>query len=59
MSKREYDPLECLPTVDVVRQRLSKAEAIAAKYRVLLETLERIQAAEQAESESDPRGGQQ
>lgn len=41
-SKRPYDPLDCIPSVDVIEQRLSDAQREARKLRVLLTTARKI-----------------
>ena len=44
MAKRrtEYDPLDCIPSVDVIEQRLSDAQREARRLRVLLRTARAI-----------------
>lgn len=43
MSKpAEYDPLDCIPSVSVIEQRLKDAERKTRRLRVLLKTAKAI-----------------
>ena len=45
MAKRkpQYDPLECIPSVEVIEERLKDAEKRARRLRVLLKTAKAIE----------------
>lgn len=41
-KQRPYDPLDCIPSVEVIEQRLSDAQREARRLRVLLRTARAI-----------------
>ena len=43
MKDQNYDPLDCIPSVAVIEQRLKDAESKARKLRVLLTTARKIE----------------
>jgi hypothetical protein len=42
MTRRRYDPLDFVPSPEIVRQKLSETERLAERLRVLLELAERL-----------------
>jgi hypothetical protein len=42
MARRPFDPLDFVPTPDIVRQKLTETEQLAARLRVLLDLAERL-----------------
>jgi hypothetical protein len=42
MARRPYDPLDCVPSPEIVRQKLSETERLAERLRVLLDLAERL-----------------
>jgi hypothetical protein len=42
MPRRTYDPLDFVPTPEVVRQKLTETMVLADRLRVLLELAERL-----------------
>lgn len=42
MARRTYDPLDFVPSPEVVRQKLADALTLAERLRVLLELAERL-----------------
>ncbi|HEY4262788.1 MAG TPA: hypothetical protein VGM98_21695 [Schlesneria sp.] len=42
-KQRPYDPLDCIPSVEVIEQRLKDVEMKARKLRVLLSTARKIE----------------
>lgn len=43
MARRSYDPLDCIPSADVLRAKLREAETFAERLRILLAVAERLQ----------------
>ena len=43
MKDRDYDPLNCIPSVTVIEQRLMDAQSKARKLRVLLTTARKME----------------
>ena len=43
MAKKEYDPLDRIPSPKAIRERLSKTLLLAEKLQILLELAERLQ----------------
>ncbi len=39
---RQYDPLHMIPSPEVVRQKLTEAESLAERLRILLDVAERL-----------------
>jgi hypothetical protein len=56
-NKREYDPLSVIPSATIVRQRLERTEAQARKLRILLQTAEQLERADQDEPAESGKGG--
>ena len=48
MAMHRFNPLDCIPSPEVVRQKLRETEAIAERLRILLEVSERINADREA-----------
>ena len=48
-AKREHDPLNCIPSAEVIRRRLKATEETARKLRVLLKTAEAIEVRQERE----------
>ena len=42
MSRRNYDPLDCIPSADVVRAKLEETLSLAQRLRILLDLAERL-----------------
>jgi hypothetical protein len=42
MSRKPYDPLAYIPSPDVIRKKLTEAEQLASRLRVLLRVSEEI-----------------
>jgi hypothetical protein len=42
MARRPYDPLDFVPSPEIVRQRLTEALSLAERLRILLELAERL-----------------
>ena len=42
MARRPYDPLACIPSPDVIREKLREALTRAERLRLLLEIAERL-----------------
>lgn len=42
MARRQYDPLDWVPSPDIVRQKLLETESLADRLRVLLDLAERL-----------------
>jgi hypothetical protein len=42
MARRRYDPLDCIPSPEIVREKLRDIELLAERLRILLEVSERI-----------------
>jgi hypothetical protein len=42
-KQKPYDPLDCIPSVEIIEQRLKDAESKARKLRVLLRTARKIE----------------
>ena len=40
---RPFDPLTFIPSADVLRRRVSETEALADRFRILLDVAERIE----------------
>jgi len=44
MKNKPYDPLNCIPSPDVIEKSLTEAEQLAARLRVLLRVSREIEA---------------
>lgn len=42
MPRRPYDPLDCIPSPDAIRERLSQTLTLAERLRILLDLAERL-----------------
>lgn len=42
MARRPYDPLDFVPTPDVLRQQLQETQTLAERLRILLDLAERL-----------------
>jgi hypothetical protein len=42
MSHRPYDPLDCIPSPDVIREKLHESLTRAERLRILLDLAERL-----------------
>ena len=42
MTRRPYDPLDCIPSPDVIREKLREALTQAERLRILLDVAERL-----------------
>jgi hypothetical protein len=42
MARRPYDPLTCIPSPDVLRDKLRETLSLAERLRILLDVAERI-----------------
>lgn len=42
MARRTYDPLNCIPSPDVVREKLAETLTKAERLRILLDLSERL-----------------
>jgi hypothetical protein len=43
MAHKQFDPLDVIPSSDVIRRQLTDTERLASRLRILLETAERIE----------------
>jgi len=55
MPRKEYDPLDRIPSPEAVRERLSQTLALAEKLRILLELAERLRLAATTADKLPPR----
>lgn len=42
LARKPYDPLAVIPSPEAVRERLTEAESLTARLRILLELAERL-----------------
>jgi len=60
MARRPYDPLDFVPSPEIVRKKLADTLRLAERLRILLELAERLRlAADQlpAPDTTEPKGG--
>ena len=42
MARRSYDPLDFIPSPEIVRRKLTETQSLAERLRILLELAERL-----------------
>jgi len=61
MPRKEFDPLDRIPSPEAVRERLSQTLALAERLRILLELAERLRLATTTAAAppdiTEPKGG--
>jgi hypothetical protein len=45
MASKSFDPLECVPSSEILRRKLTETLTLAERFRILLEVAERIEQA--------------
>jgi hypothetical protein len=55
--EREYDPLNAIPSVEVLESRLAAVERLAKRLRIVLGVARRIEATERLEAARAGKGG--
>lgn len=54
MAKKAWDPLNCLPSAEVIREKLAETLLLAERLRILLEVRERSDAVGSSPADKPP-----